>query len=82
MPLITKRSSKIHFEFVSAKKQSTLGGLPAIEALAQQFGLWKKIGSLPGIDHRIRTTHGYSLELNVSQLLYCLVFRRRQSGRC
>jgi hypothetical protein len=71
MPLITKRSPKIRFEFVPAKKQSILGGLPAIEALAQRFGLWPKIRMLPGIDPRVRTTHGYSPELTVAQLLYC-----------
>jgi hypothetical protein len=71
MPLTSKRSPKIRFEFVSAKKQSVLGGLPAIEALAQRFGLWQKIRALPGIDPRIRRTHGYSPELNVAQLLYC-----------
>jgi hypothetical protein len=71
MPLITKRSPKIRFEFVPAKKQSILGGLPAIEALAQRFDLWQKIRALPGIDPRVRTTHGYSPELNVAQLLYC-----------
>jgi Transposase DDE domain group 1 len=71
MPLITKRSPKLRFEFVAAKKQSTLGGLPALEALAQQFDLWKKIRALPGLDPRVRTTHGYSPELIVAQLLYC-----------
>lgn len=72
MPQITKRSPKIRFEFVPARKQSVLGGLPAIEALAQQFGLWQKIRALPGIDPRVRTTHGYSPELSVAQLLYSL----------
>lgn len=71
MPEIKKRSPKIRFEFVAAKKQSTLGGLPAIEAMAQQFGLWEKVRRLPGLDRRIRTSHGYSPELIVSQLLYC-----------
>jgi hypothetical protein len=71
MPQFTKRSPKIHFQFVAAKKQSTLGGLPAIEALAQQFDLWKKVRALPGIDPRRRTTHGYSPELIVAQFLYC-----------
>ncbi len=70
MPLITKRSPKIRFEFVAAKKQSTLGGLPALEAMAQRFDLWKKIRALPGLDPRLRTTHGYSPELIVAQLLY------------
>jgi hypothetical protein len=71
MPQIVKRSPKIRFQFVAAKKLSTLGGLPALEALAQQFDLWKKIRALPGIDPRVRTTHGYSSELIVAQLLYC-----------
>jgi hypothetical protein len=70
MPQITKRSPKIRFEFVAAKKQSVLGGLPAIEALAQRFGLWAKIRALPQIDPRVRSTHGYAPELNVAQLLY------------
>lgn len=71
MPLIKKRSPKIRFEFVAAQKQSTLGGLPALEALAQQFDLWNKVRALPGLDPRTRTTHGYSPELIVAQLLYC-----------
>ncbi len=70
MPQIRKRSPKIRFEFVPASKQSTLGGLPALEALAQEFGLWEKIRALPGLDPRVRKTHGYSPELNVAQLLY------------
>ena len=70
MPTIAKRSPKIRFEFVPAKKQSILGGLPALEALTQRFGLWDKIRALPGIDPRRRTTHGYEPELIVAQLLY------------
>jgi hypothetical protein len=70
VPAITKRSPKIRFEFVPAQKQSTLGGLPALEALAQQFDLWRKIRALPGLDPRTRTSHGYSPELLVAQLLY------------
>ena len=70
MPLITKRSPKIRFEFVAAQKPSTLGGLPALEALAQEFDLWQKIRAMPGLDPRPRTSHGYSPELLVAQLLY------------
>jgi hypothetical protein len=72
MPVITKRSPRLSFEFVAARKQSTLGGLPAEEALAQQFDLWKKLRALPGLDPRVRTTHGYSPERIVGQLLYAL----------
>jgi hypothetical protein len=70
MPTLTKRSPKIRFEFVAARKQSTLGGLPALEALARQFDLWQKIRALPGLAPRTRTSHGYSPELIVAQLLY------------
>jgi hypothetical protein len=70
MSVIKKRSAKLRFEFVASQKRSPLGGLPAVEALAQEFGLWNKIRDLPGIDPRVRTTHGYSPELIVAQLLY------------
>lgn len=70
MPVIKKRSPKLRFEFVASRKQSTVGGLPALESLAQEFDLWNKIRVLPGIDPRVRTTHGYSPELIVAQLLY------------
>ena len=70
MPTLRKRSPKIEFQFVPTAKQSTLGGLPAIEALAQQFGLWEKLRAIPGLDPRSRITHGYSPELIVAQLLY------------
>jgi hypothetical protein len=70
MPVIKKRSCKLRFEFVASRKQSTLGGLPAVESLAQELGLWDKIRALPGIDPRVRTTHGYSAELIVAQFLY------------
>ncbi len=71
MPRITKRTPRIRFEFVATRKQSTLGGLPALEALAQQFDLWRKVRALPGLDPRVRVTHGYSPEVIVAQLLYC-----------
>ena len=70
MPLIAKRSPQLRFEFVAAKKESTRGGLPALEALAQQFDLWKKIRARPGLDPRPRTTHGSSPARLVAQLLY------------
>ena len=58
MPLDRKRSPKPRFLFVPAQRQSTLGGLPALEAQAQQFDLWNKLRRLPGLDPRTRTTHG------------------------
>ena len=43
MPAIHKRSPKLRIEFVATQKHSVLGGLPAIEALPQEFDLWKKL---------------------------------------
>ena len=71
MPTLRKRSPRLRFQFVPARKQSVLGGLPALEALAQQFDLWDKVRALPGLDPRTRTSHGYSPELIVAQFLYC-----------
>lgn len=70
MPAITKRDRPIHIEFVSNKSASPLGGLPAIEALAQEFGLWKKIQAVTGLDPRSRKGRGYGPELIVAQLIY------------
>lgn len=72
MSNIRKRPSKLRFEFVTDEHQSTLGGLPALEALAQQFGLWSKIKKLRCLDPRKRTGRGYGPEVIVSQILYAL----------
>jgi hypothetical protein len=39
MPAITKKPSKLRLEFVANIDSSVYGGLPAVEALCQQFGL-------------------------------------------
>jgi hypothetical protein len=70
MPAITKRDRPIHIEFVSNKSASPLGGLPAIEALAQEFGLWKKIKAATSLDPRSRKGRGYGPDLIISQLIY------------
>lgn len=72
MSSIRKARSKLRFEFVADEQQSTLGGLPALEALAQQFGLWEKIKNLRCLDPRKRTGRGYGPEVIVSQILYAL----------
>ncbi|MGD0615986.1 MAG: hypothetical protein ABSA69_11150, partial [Verrucomicrobiota bacterium] len=65
MPALTKRSPKLRLEFVANKAHSVHGGLPAVEALCQQFGLWEKLRAVPGLDSRKRKTQGYSAELMV-----------------
>jgi hypothetical protein len=72
MPALTKRSAQFRLEFVSNTSHSVHGGLPAVEALCQQFGLWEKLRRVPGLDGRKRKTQGYSPELRVAQLLYSL----------
>lgn len=70
MPAITKRDRPIHIEFVSNKTASPLGGLPALEALAQQFGLWKRIKAASCLDPRSRKSRGYAPEVILAQFLY------------
>jgi hypothetical protein len=52
MPAFLKRFSKLRFEFVSRPASRHAGGLPALEALARQFGLWDKLRALPGLEPR------------------------------
>jgi hypothetical protein len=59
----------LRFDFVPARKHSTLGGLPALEALAQQLGLWQKLRAVAGLDPRTLTTHGSTPVLIVARFL-------------
>src|ERR1700691_3816188 len=70
MPVITKKPSKLRLEFVANTDSSVYGGLPAIEALCQQFGLWEKLRAVPGLDPRVRKGRGFGPEVFVAQLLY------------
>jgi hypothetical protein len=71
MPAIHKGSPKIKFQFVASQRQSVLGGLPAVEALAQQFDLWGKLRRLRRIDPRKRKGSGFGPDAIVAQFLYC-----------
>ncbi len=71
MPAIHKGSPKIKFQFVAAQRQSVLGGLPAIEALAQEFGLWGKLRRLSLLDPRKRKGSGFGPDAIVAQFIYC-----------
>ena len=52
-PAIHKGSPRLKFSFVPTRKQSVRGGLPVIEALAQEFGLWDKLHALRRLDPRV-----------------------------
>lgn len=71
MPAIHKGSPKIKFQFVASKRQSVLGGLPAVEALAQEFDLWGKLRQLALIDPRKRKGSGFGPDAIVAQFIYC-----------
>jgi hypothetical protein len=71
MAAIHKGSPRIRFEFVPAQRQSVLGGLPAVEALAQEFGLWPKLRALEGLDPRTRKGRGFGPDAIAAQLIYC-----------
>jgi hypothetical protein len=43
----------LRLEFVANTDSSVYGGLPAIEGLRQQFGLWKKLCAVPGLHPRV-----------------------------
>jgi DDE family transposase len=70
MPAIHKRRSRIRLECVANDKASVHGGLPAVEALCEQFGLWDKLRALSVLDPRRRKNRGYSPEVIVVQLIY------------
>jgi Transposase DDE domain group 1 len=70
MPAIHKKPSKLRLEFVANTDHSVCGGLPAIEALCTEFGLWEKLRALPGLDPRTRKERGFGPEVMVAQLLY------------
>ncbi|HUJ08689.1 MAG TPA: transposase [Verrucomicrobiae bacterium] len=70
MPAIHKRRSQIRLEFVANDRASVHGGLAAVEALCEQFGLWEKLRALVELDPRRRKGRGYSPEVIVAQLLY------------
>lgn len=71
MAAIHKGSPKLKFQFVPSKRQSVLGGLPAVEALAQEFGLWQKLRAIEGLDPRRRKGRGFGPDAIIAQLIYC-----------
>lgn len=71
MAAIHKGNPRIKFQFALAQRQSVLGGLPAVEALAQEFGLWSKLRALEVLDPRTRKGRGFGADAIVAQLIYC-----------
>lgn len=72
MPAIAKHDRKIKLQFVANTSASTLGGLPAVEALAQRLGLWKKLSACAALDPRKRKGRGFNPEVIAAQIIYTL----------
>lgn len=72
MPAIVKRDRKIKLQFLPNTSASTLGGLPAVEAIAQRFGLWKKLAACSVLDPRKRKGRGFGPEVMCAQAIYTL----------
>ena len=76
MPAIHNGSPKSKFRFVASQRQSVLGGLPASEAMAQQFDLWGRLRRLRLIDPRKRKGSGFGPDAIVAEFLYCFAAGR------
>jgi len=72
MPAITKKETRLKFEFVANTDHSIHAGLVAVEAMARRFGLWEKVRALKCLDPRKDKKRGYSPEVIIGQLIYAL----------
>jgi hypothetical protein len=73
MAAITKKSPRLKIEVVPNQDHSVAGGLVAVEAIAQQFGLWEKLRALRALDPRRDRCRGFSPEVIAGQIIYALV---------
>lgn len=72
MPAITKKSARIKLEIHPNHDLSVTGGLIAVEALAQEFGLWPKLAALTALDPRRDGTRGFGPEVIAGQIIAAL----------
>ena len=72
MANITKKAPVFDVEVGVAEGLSVHGGLVALDALARQYGLWDKLRAIRGLDPRKDTSHGFSPEVLVAQLVFSL----------
>lgn len=72
MPAITKKSSRLKLEIHPNHDLSVTGGLIAVEAIAQEFGLWRKLAALTALDPRRDRTRGFGPEVVAGQLIAAL----------
>jgi hypothetical protein len=72
MANLTKGEPVFDVEVGVAEGLTVHGGLVALDALAQQYGLWEKLRALKSLEQRKDTSHGFSPEVLVAQLVFSL----------
>lgn len=72
MPAITKKSPRLKIEVQANHDLSVIGGLVAVEAVAQQFGLWQKLAGLRVLDPRRDCSRGFGPEVIAGQIIAAL----------
>lgn len=72
MPAYTKRRSRFHILLTNSDQATAHGGQVLVDALCRRFGLWRRIGQEPALEHRIRTGAGFAPVANVAQVLFTL----------
>jgi len=72
MPAITKKETRLKFQFVANTDHSIHAGLVAVEAMARRFDLWNKVRQLSCLDPRKDKRRGYGPEVILGQLIYAL----------
>ena len=72
MPAITKKSPRLKLEVLANHDTSVTGGLIAVEAIAQQFGLLTKLAALTVLDPRRDRSRGFGPEVIAGQIIAAL----------
>lgn len=72
MAAITKKDTRLRFQFVVNTDHSIHAGLVAVEAMARRFNLWHKVRQLSCLDPRKDKKRGYGPEVIIGQLIYAL----------
>lgn len=67
-----KGKTRYHVKLGPAETASAHGGQVLVDAFCRRFGLWKKLGQIPGLDPRKRKGAGFTPEAICAQLIFTL----------
>jgi len=68
----TKKESRFQVEFRPSEQATAHGGQLAVNALFEQFGLWRRVQQAPALEVRQHKGKGYDPVVYVAQTLFCL----------